>query len=118
MATMDYFKNYFTVLQKFMVILVTSCTRERSFSKLSLVKLNLRTTTVQQRLNALMVLTVEQELTVDIDTVAVIEDFKSNVESKKECAELTLFAYPAVRTTSRTTYDGSRDTAEHSAEPP
>ncbi|XP_022163424.1 uncharacterized protein LOC111028934, partial [Myzus persicae] len=61
---------------EFLVIPVTSCTCERSFSKLTLVKSKLRSTMKQERLNALMVLTVEQEMAVNVDADAVIDDFK------------------------------------------
>jgi len=78
-----YFNQFFNVIQKFVVIPVTSCTCERSFSKLTLVKSKLRSTMKQERLNALMVLTVEQEMAVNVDADAVIEDFKIAVDFKR-----------------------------------
>lgn len=78
-----YFSNFFQVIQRFMVIPVTSCTCERSFSKLSVVKSKLRTTMRQDRLNTLMLLSVERELAVKIDTDEVINDFKNKVEFKR-----------------------------------
>lgn len=78
-----YFNQFFNVIQKFVVIPVTSCTCERCFSKLTLVKSKLRSTMKQDRLNALMVLTVEQEMVVNVDADAVIDDFKIAVDSKR-----------------------------------
>ncbi|XP_060846498.1 zinc finger MYM-type protein 1-like [Rhopalosiphum padi] len=75
-----YFNQFFNVIQKFVVIPVTSCTCERSFSKLTLVKSKLSSTMKQERLNALMVLTVEQEMAVNVDADAVIDDFKIAVD--------------------------------------
>jgi len=66
-----------------MIISVTSCTCERSFSKLSIIKLKLRTTITQYRLYTLILLSVEQELAVKVDTDAVIDDFKTKVEYKR-----------------------------------
>jgi len=65
-----------------MIIPITNCTCERSFSKLSIVKSKFRTTMTQDRSNTLMLLSVEQELTMKIDTDAVIDNFKTKVEYK------------------------------------
>ncbi|KAF0742053.1 zinc finger MYM-type protein 1-like, partial [Aphis craccivora] len=77
-------KNNSTIPNKdSLIIPVTSCTCERSFSKLTLVKSKLRSTMKQERLNALMVLTVEQEMAVNVDVDAVIDDFKTAVDFKR-----------------------------------
>jgi len=64
----------------FVTIPVTSCSCERSFSKLSIVKIKkyykLRNTMSQERLDALLFLFVEQELLSDIDLNEVIDEFK------------------------------------------
>ncbi|CAI6343901.1 unnamed protein product [Macrosiphum euphorbiae] len=78
-----YFNQFFNVIQKFVVIPETSCTCERSFSKLTLVKSKLRSTMKQERLNALVVLTVEQEMAVNVDADAVIDDFIIEVDFKR-----------------------------------
>lgn len=66
-----------------MVISVTSCTCERSFAKLSIVKSKLQRTISQDKLNTIMLLSVEQELTVKVDTDAVIDGLKTKVEYKR-----------------------------------
>lgn len=76
MKNVDNFDHFFTFLKKFSVVSVTSCTCEGSFSKLVLVKSKLRSTIQQDRLNALMMLTVEQDL-INIDDI--IDDFKTSV---------------------------------------
>ncbi|XP_008178757.1 uncharacterized protein LOC103307975 [Acyrthosiphon pisum] len=64
-------------IQSFSVIPVTSCSCERAFSKLTHVKTKLRSTTKQDRLESLMLLYVEQELTANVEASEVIEEFKS-----------------------------------------
>lgn len=66
-----------------MTISVTSCNCERSFSKLSIVKSKLRTTMKQERLNSLMLLSVEQEFAMRVDAVEVIDNFKTKVDYKR-----------------------------------
>ncbi len=56
-------------------MMVTNCTGERSFSKLKLIKNELRTSMVQQRLNWLSLLSIESELLDQIDVEAIIDDF-------------------------------------------
>jgi len=48
------FNNFFKAIQSFIVIPVTSCSCERSFSKLSIVKSKLRSTMGQDRLDGLL----------------------------------------------------------------
>lgn len=67
------------IIQTFSVIPVTSCSCERAFSKLTHVKTKLRSTTKQDRLESLMLLYVEQELTINVEASEVIEEFKSIV---------------------------------------
>lgn len=50
------------VLMKFLIIPVTSCSCERSFSKLAIVKSKLRNTMTQNRLEGLLLMFVEQDL--------------------------------------------------------
>ncbi|KAE9536311.1 hypothetical protein AGLY_007100 [Aphis glycines] len=66
-------------IQTFSVIPVTSYSCERAFSKLTHVKTNLRSTTKQDRMESLMLLYVEQELTANVEASEVIEEFKSIV---------------------------------------
>jgi len=78
----DTFKTFYSCLTYFVVIPVTSCGCERSFSKMSIVKTKLRSTMTQERLNALLFLFIEQEYVSNINVESVIDDFK-NVPSKR-----------------------------------
>uniref|UniRef100_A0A2S2NXT3 Zinc finger MYM-type protein 1 n=1 Tax=Schizaphis graminum TaxID=13262 RepID=A0A2S2NXT3_SCHGA len=69
--------NFFKALQIYMAIPVTSCTCERTFSKLSLVKTKLRSTMNQERLDGLLTMFIEQELAYNINVDEVIETFKT-----------------------------------------
>lgn len=60
-----------------MAILVTSCSCERTFSKLSIVKTKLRSTMKQERLDGLLTMFIEQELAYNINVDEVIETFKT-----------------------------------------
>lgn len=79
----DIFKNFFHCLKMFVTIPVTSCSCERSFSKLSIVKNKLRNTMSQERLDALLFLFVEQELLTGIDLNDVIDEFKHLLPSNR-----------------------------------
>jgi len=70
------FTNFYEVITKFVVIPVTSCGCERAFSKLSIVKSNLRSIMSQERLESLLFLFVEQEMTKPVDFNSIIEEFK------------------------------------------
>jgi len=69
------FKQFCCCLKMFTIIPVTSCTCERTFSKLTIVKNKLRNTISQERLSALLFLFVEQELTNSVDVNNVIDEF-------------------------------------------
>lgn len=64
------------------MIPITRCTCVRSYFKLSLIKFKLRSTMNQGRLNALMILTVEHEMSVNVDANAV-DNFKLAVDFKR-----------------------------------
>lgn len=73
------YDNFKTVMSKFATLAVTSCTSERSFSKLTVVKSKLRSTMRQDRLEHLMIPFVEQSLTVQAKTEEIISEFKKIV---------------------------------------
>lgn len=77
------FKQFFCCLKMFTIIPVTSCTCERTFSKLTIVKNKLRNTIGQERLNALLFLFVEQELTNNVNVNSVIDEFKHSFPIKR-----------------------------------
>ncbi|KAF0711305.1 zinc finger MYM-type protein 1-like [Aphis craccivora] len=58
---------FYKTLQLFTVILVTSCTCETVFSKMTIIKTKLRNTMKQERLDSLLLLFTEQELTSGVD---------------------------------------------------
>lgn len=67
----------FKTLKMFTIIPVTSCTCERVFSKLTIVKNKLRSTMGQERLESLLLLFTEQEMVSKVDLDAVIDEFNS-----------------------------------------
>ncbi|KAF0774066.1 zinc finger MYM-type protein 1-like [Aphis craccivora] len=64
------------MLKIFVTIPVTSCSCERAFSKLSLIKTKLRSTMHQDRLDGLLTMSIEQKLAYNINIDKVIEQFK------------------------------------------
>ena len=73
------FENFSAVINKFSMMSVTSCTSERTFSKLSIIKSKLRSTMCQDRLENLNIPFVEQELAANARTCDVIDNFKNSV---------------------------------------
>lgn len=71
----EIFTNFSKALQLFVTIPVTSCSCERCFSKMTIVKSKLRTTMTQKRLDSLMLLFIEQQKTNNVDIDEVIEEF-------------------------------------------
>ncbi|KAL4083325.1 hypothetical protein QTP88_028654 [Uroleucon formosanum] len=67
----------FKTLKMFTIIPVTSCTCERVFSKLTIVKNKLRSTMSQERLESLLLLFTEQEIVSKVDLNAVIDEFNN-----------------------------------------
>jgi len=77
------FLEFHKVIVLFSTIPVTSCSCERAFSKLTMVKSKLRSTMTQQRLDSLMFLFIEQQMTNNINYDDVIEEFKVMTPSKR-----------------------------------
>ena len=71
------FCNTFKALKEFIVIPVTTCSCERSFSKLSIVKTKLRSTMLQERLDNLLTMFIEQERAYNVNLDEVIDTFKT-----------------------------------------
>lgn len=74
------FPNIEIVSRIYLCMMVTNCTGERSFSRLKLIKSNLRSTIGQTRLNSLSLLCIENELLKTVDFTSIIDDF-----CKKKC---------------------------------
>lgn len=71
------FPNVEIALRIFMSMMVANATGERSFSKLSLIKNELRTTLKQERLNWLSLLSIENNLLNNLDFDTISNDFAS-----------------------------------------
>ena len=82
----DTFPSVNVALRMYLSMMVTSCTAERSFSKLALFKNCLRTT-MTNRLSALCILDVESSVLKMIEFEAILNNF---VESKCRRKELFL----------------------------
>lgn len=77
------FINIHKTLKLFTTIPVTTCSCERTFSKLSIVKTKLRSQMKQDRLDSIMMIFVEQELASQINPENVIDEFKSMYPSTR-----------------------------------
>lgn len=75
--------NVYKAVKLFITIPVTSCTCERSFSKLSIVKTKLQSLMTQDRLDNLLLIFIEQELANSIDYNKVMDEFKHLVPGKR-----------------------------------
>ncbi|KYQ54156.1 hypothetical protein ALC60_06953 [Trachymyrmex zeteki] len=65
------------ILRIFLTISVSVATCERSFSKLKFIKTYLRSTMSQVRLNGLALLSIERDVTKDVEFREVIKEFAS-----------------------------------------
>lgn len=77
------FNYMFKMLKIFVSIPVTSCSCERAFSKLSLIKTKLRSTMCQDRLDRLLTMSIEQKLAYNLNIDDVIEQFKILTPSER-----------------------------------
>lgn len=71
----DTFPNVEIALRIFLSMMVTNCSGERSFSKLKLIKNELRSTMLQERLTSLSLMSIECDILNTIDFEDVINDF-------------------------------------------
>jgi len=79
----DVFLNLHIVLRMFLSTAVANCTGERAFSVLKRVNNYLRSSMSEERLNALALLNIENELLNSIDLNDLINDFCSKKARKK-----------------------------------
>jgi len=77
------FPNIIISFRIFLSMMITNCSGERSFSKLNLIKEELRSTMSQKRLNSLSLMSIEHELLSSLDYENVIEDFANEKARKK-----------------------------------
>lgn len=80
------YKSFGAVMNTFATMPVTSCTSERTFSKLTIIKSKLRSTMRQERLQNLMIPFVEQKLAACTNTNAIIDEFKNIVPFRRRMA--------------------------------
>ena len=71
----DTFPNVAIALRMYLVLMVTNCNAERSFSKLKLIENRLRTSMTQERLVNLAIISIESDILREIDFTAIITDF-------------------------------------------
>ena len=81
----DIFPNVYITLQLYLCMMISNCSGERSFSKLSLIKNKMRSSMLQDRLNMLTLMSIEHELLDKIDFSDVIRDFADKKLRKKYC---------------------------------
>ncbi|XP_060846033.1 uncharacterized protein LOC132925678 [Rhopalosiphum padi] len=79
----EIFSDFYKSIKLFVTIPVTSCSCERAFSKLTIVKSKLRSVMTQKRLDALMLIFIEQHISTEIDIDDVIEEFKVLIPGKR-----------------------------------
>jgi hypothetical protein len=73
----EVYPNVFVPLRKIMTVPVTTSSAERRFSRLKLIKTYLRTTTAQQRLTGLTILSTENGVASALDYSEVLGSFSS-----------------------------------------
>uniref|UniRef100_A0A8D8Q8V9 HAT C-terminal dimerisation domain-containing protein n=1 Tax=Cacopsylla melanoneura TaxID=428564 RepID=A0A8D8Q8V9_9HEMI len=76
-------KRKMRALRIYLTIPVTNCTAERSFSALKRVKTDTRTTMQNEKLNSLMLLCTQNDITLALDYDDVINDFAMIKARKK-----------------------------------
>lgn len=69
------FPNVEIILRMYLVLMVSNCSGERSFSKMKLIKNRLRSTMTQNRLSNLSLLSIESDLLRELDFTEIINDF-------------------------------------------
>lgn len=65
------FENLYNLIKLSLTLPTSSCTVERSFSKLKIIKTRLRSTMEQTRLENLMLISCEHDINIDIDKVII-----------------------------------------------
>ena len=74
----DEFPNLEIALRLYLVMMVTNCSAERSFSKMKIIKNRLRTSMLQDRLTNLTLMSIESDILRDIDFSDIIRDFSTS----------------------------------------
>jgi len=79
----DIFPNVYIALRLYLTIPLTNCEAERSFSKLALIKNRLRSTQIEDRLNALTIMSIENDICKKLSFHDVLDTFASCKSRKK-----------------------------------
>ena len=69
------FPNVEITLRIYLCLMVSNCSGERTFSRLKLIKNELRSTMAQKRMNVLSLMSIESDILRKIDFTCVVEDF-------------------------------------------
>ncbi|XP_065645536.1 zinc finger MYM-type protein 1-like [Hydra vulgaris] len=77
------FPNIEISLRIFLSMMVSNCTGERSFSKVKLIKNELRSTMLQERLNCLSLMSIESDVLLTIDFDDIIKEFSRKKSRKR-----------------------------------
>ncbi|XP_065645337.1 zinc finger MYM-type protein 1-like [Hydra vulgaris] len=77
------FPNIEISLRIFLSMMVSNCTGERSFSKLKLIKNELRSTMLQERLNCLSLMSIESDVLLTNDFDDIIKEFSRKKSRKR-----------------------------------
>ena len=78
----DTFPNVETVLRIYLVLMITNCSSERSFSKMKIIKNRLRTTMTYERLSNLAIMSVEYDILRELDFNNLVKDFAAQKARK------------------------------------
>jgi hypothetical protein len=78
------FPNISVAIRMLLSMMVTNCTGERSFSKLKLIKSELRIHITQDRLNCLSVMSIECDVLETVNFDAIIREF-AECKTRKRC---------------------------------
>lgn len=78
----DVFPNVYIALRLYFTIPLTNCEAERSFSKLALIKNRLRSTQVEKRLNALTIMSIENDICKNLSFDDVLDTFATSKSRK------------------------------------
>ncbi|KAL5502781.1 hypothetical protein EMCRGX_G009603 [Ephydatia muelleri] len=80
------FPNVDVLLRIYLVLMISNCNGERSFSKLKLIKNRLRTSLGQEKLNQLTIMNIEYDVMREIDFEHIVADF-----SKRKARKVLIF---------------------------
>ncbi|EFN72446.1 hypothetical protein EAG_09253, partial [Camponotus floridanus] len=69
------FPNVEIILRMYLVLMVSNCSGERSFSKMKFIKYRLRSIMIQNCLSNLSLLSIESDLLRELDFTEIIDDF-------------------------------------------